>query len=188
MQARLTKKDFRFHVTRLCFTLPATLGDRGKSPYERLNTPVDLARWLVELGFSDSSLALCEDDLVIAKRVREAIQRAGEALASNHPFEEKDLDEINTIALVTPPIPQLAGDGHQIIWKTTKLRSVLSMIARDFIDLATGPLSAQVKMCANPECRGVFVDESRPQNRRWCSMQTCGNQMKKSRMKKQIES
>jgi len=187
MQTRLTKKNFRFHVTRLCFTLPATLGDRGKTPYERLNEPEDLARWLIELGFSDFSQEFCEDDLVITKRVREAIQRAGEALASGHPFDRKDLDEINAIAVVPPPIPQFATNGRRVIWKTPELRSVLSMISRDFIDLATGALSAHVKMCANPVCRGIFVDESRPQNRRWCSMQTCGNQMKKSRMRKRIE-
>ncbi len=187
MQTRRTKKNFRFHVTRLCFTLPATLGDRGKTPYERLKEPKDLARWLTELGLSDFSLEFSEDDLVMTKRVREAIQRAGEALASGHPFDRKDLDEINAITMVPPPIPQLAIDGRRVIWKATELRSVLSMISRDFVDLATGPLSAHVKMCANPACRGIFVDESRAQNRRWCSMQTCGNQMKKTRIRERLE-
>ncbi|VAW66096.1 hypothetical protein MNBD_GAMMA10-1228 [hydrothermal vent metagenome] len=184
MQTRQTKKDFRFHATRFCFTLPATLGDRGKTPYERLNKPEDLTRWLIELGFSDFPLKLCEDDLVITKRVREAIQRAGEALASGEPFNRKDLDEINAIAVELPPIPQLATDGRSIIWKIPGLRSVLSMISRDFIDLAIGPLSGHVKVCENPECRGIFIDESRAQNRRWCSMQTCGNQMKKLKIRK----
>lgn len=181
MWPRRTKKDFRLD-TRLCFTLPATLGDRGNTPYERLNTPKDLARWLIESGFSDFSPEFCEGDLVIAKSVREAIQRAGEAMALGQSFDAKDIEEINAIALVPPPIPQLANDGHGIIWKATELRSVLSMIARDFIDLTTGPLSVHVKMCANPACRGIFVDESRPKNRQWCSMQTCGNQMKKIRI------
>ncbi len=183
MRTRLTKKNFRFQDTRLCFTLPATLGDRGKTLCERLNTPEDLARWLAELGFSDFPLQLCEDDLATTKRVREAIQHAGEALAAKQPFDTKDLEEINTIAMVPPPIPQIAKDGRGVIWKITELRSVLSMISRDFIDLATGSLSVHVKMCANPSCRGIFVDESRPKNRRWCSMQTCGNQMKKSRIR-----
>lgn len=187
MQTRRTKKDFRFQDVRLCFTLPATLGDRGKTPYERLNVPEDLARWLIELGISDFALQFCEDDLVMTKRVREAIQRAGEALATAHPLDGKDLKEINAIAMVPPPVPQLTEDGRSVIWKTTELRSVLSMISRDLIDLATGPLSAHVKMCANASCRGIFVDESRPKNRRWCSMQTCGNQMKKFRARKGVK-
>lgn len=186
MNKRRTKKDFRFQETRLCFTLPATLGDRGKIPYERLNGPEDLARWLTELGFSDFPLEFSLEDLVITKCVREAIQRAGEALASGRPFDTKDLDEINMIMVVPPPTPQLSAEG-QVIWKISELRSVLSMISRDFVELATGPLAEHVKICANPDCRGVFVDESRPQNRRWCSMQTCGNLMKKSRIQKKVK-
>jgi len=181
MRTRSTKKDFRLD-TRLCFTLPATLGDRGKKPYERLNAPEDLARWLIELGFSDFSLQFCVGDLVITKRVREAIQSAGESLADGYPLNKEDLEEINATAVVPPPIPQLTQDGHTVIWKRADLRSILSMLCRDFIDLATGPLSIHVKMCANRACRGIFIDESRPRNRKWCSMQTCGNQMKKSRI------
>ena len=182
MQTRRTKKDFRFKDVRFCFTLPATLGDRGEKPYERLNAPEDLARWLIELGFTDLNHKLCIDDLVLTKNIREAIQRAGEALAFGQEFNQKDIKIINATAMVSPPIPQLANMGHDMIWKTPELQSILSMIARDFMDLATGPNSINVKMCANTSCRGIFIDESRPKNRRWCSMQTCGNQMKKNRI------
>ena len=183
MRIRLTKKDFRFQDTRICFTLPATLGDRGQTPYERLNAPEDLTRWLIALGFSGFAVPLGEEDLAIAKRVREAIQRAGEALATGRPIDRKTLKEINATATVPTPVPQITKYADGIVWEAAELRSVLSMMARDFIDLATGPLSIHVKMCANPSCRGVFVDESRPKNRRWCSMQTCGNQMKKSKIR-----
>lgn len=182
MQTRRTKKDFRFKDVRLCFTLPATLGDRGKEPYERLNAPEDLARWLIELGFTNLNHKFDEDDLLLTKHIREAIQRAGEALASGQAFTQKDITIINSTAIAPPPVPQLTKEGHNIIWKAHEFRSILSMLSRDFIDLATGPNPTNVKMCANPACRGIFVDESRPKNRRWCSMQTCGNQMKKIRI------
>jgi len=184
MQTRRTKKDFRFKDVRFCFTLPATLGDRGTTPYERLNSIEDLVRWLKELGFTILNQELSEDDLLLAKRLREAIQSAGEALAAGKQFKQKDLHEINTTAIAPPPVPQLSKDGHEMVWKVTELSAVLSMLSRDFIDLITGPSSANVKMCANPSCKGIFVDESRPKNRRWCSMQICGNQMKKSRIRK----
>lgn len=183
MTTRRTKKDFRIQDVRLCFTLPATLGDRGKTPYERLNSPEDLARWLTELGFADFPLVFNEKDLTLTKRIRETIQRASEALAASRSIGRNDLDEINSMATAAPPIPQLTKTGLGITWKTKGLGSVLSMISRDFIDLATSPLSIHVKMCANSSCRGIFVDTSRPQKRRWCSMQTCGNQMKKSKIK-----
>jgi predicted RNA-binding Zn ribbon-like protein len=182
MKTRSTKKDFRIKEVRLCFTLPATLGDRGQQPYERLNSPEDLVRWLNALGFSDVSSGIDEKDLLATKKLREAIQRAAEMLAVGDAIKTTDLKAINTYAKTTPPIPQLSNSGHDVVWQATDLYSVLSMISRDFINLASGPLAAYVKICANVDCVGVFVDESRPKNRRWCSMQTCGNQMKKIRM------
>jgi len=181
MQARRTKKEFRLD-SRFCFKLPATLGDRGTMPYERLNVADDLARWLAELGFTDFTHVISEQDLELTKHFREVVQRAGEALAKGQTIKRKDLNEINTTAMLPPPIPQLSKNGQHSIWLATELGAVLSMIARDFIELATGPLSAQVKLCAHPSCQGVFVDESRPKNRRWCSMQTCGNLMKKTKI------
>ena len=41
----------------------------------------------------------------------------------------------------------------------------------------TGELS-RLKACANPRCRWLFWDPSRPGTGRWCSMQVCGGQHK----------
>jgi len=41
----------------------------------------------------------------------------------------------------------------------------------------TGKLS-RLKACANPGCRWLFWDPSRPGTGRWCSMQVCGGQQK----------
>jgi hypothetical protein len=41
----------------------------------------------------------------------------------------------------------------------------------------TGQLS-RLKACANPQCRWLFWDASRPGTGRWCSMQVCGGQHK----------
>jgi len=48
------------------------------------------------------------------------------------------------------------------------------------ITLATSPALAQVRSCSGPRCAAWFLDTSRPGNRRWCSMETCGNKSKKS--------
>lgn len=36
----------------------------------------------------------------------------------------------------------------------------------------------RISVCANPDCRWAFFDESRNRSRRWCSSQACGNVMK----------
>ena len=32
-----------------------------------------------------------------------------------------------------------------------------------------------VKVCANPDCTWMFVDESKPGTRRWCNPGVCGS-------------
>jgi predicted RNA-binding Zn ribbon-like protein len=55
-------------------------------------------------------------------------------------------------------------------------------VARSAIDLLTaGPLD-RVKVCASEVgCVGLFLDTSKNRSRRWCSMQTCGVELKVQR-------
>ncbi|MFD8498476.1 CGNR zinc finger domain-containing protein [Amycolatopsis sp. NPDC059657] len=186
---RRTKRDFRFGVTRLCFTLPATLGDRGlPTPYERLEEPADLARWCVEAGLLPTPPVVDERDLEAAWALRETIQRTGVAIAGGAPPRERDVASINRAAAAVPLVPRLSADGTSSHWSGTTVDSVLSLLARDAIDLFAGPLRGRVKICADETCLGLFVDESRPGQRRWCSMSTCGDKAKKSAYRARLRS
>ncbi|GAA3079447.1 CGNR zinc finger domain-containing protein [Pseudonocardia yunnanensis] len=181
MMDRRTKRDFRFRDTRLCFTLPATLGDRGlPTPYERLSEPTDLARWCVEAGLLSRPPAVTAEELNQAIALREAIQRVGEAIADTRAPEKADIARINSAAAVVPLAPQLSDDAAAFSWSGTSLDSALAVIARDAVELFTGSLRRRIKICAHTSCRGLFVDESRPGQRRWCSMTTCGDKAKKT--------
>ncbi|MBZ7924836.1 ABATE domain-containing protein [Ensifer adhaerens] len=180
---RRTKEDFRLRDTRLCFTLPATLGDRGsEQPYERLKTPDDLGRWCVEIGLFDHPPAADEQKLSKAIALREAIQRVGEAIARRTPPTARDVAQINVAASVDVA-PQLSDDAAAIRWVAGGIEGALSHVARDAIDLYAGKLRQRIRICENVECAGLFVDESRPGKRRWCSMTTCGDQAKKARIR-----
>jgi len=61
------------------------------------------------------------------------------------------------------------------------VEATLSFVTRDAIDLFSGPLRERERICANPASTELFVDESRPGRRPWCSMSTCGDQAKKAR-------
>jgi len=52
---------------------------------------------------------------------------------------------------------------------------LLSTVARDAIELLTGPMAARIRQCAGQTCSLIFVDTSPPGRRRWCSMERCGN-------------
>ena len=48
-------------------------------------------------------------------------------------------------------------------------------------DLLAGSRLRLVRQCANPQCRWLFVDDSKSGTRRWCSMASCGNRAKAHR-------
>src|SRR3954453_12461250 len=72
----------------------------------------------------------------------------------------------------------LAPDGWT--WHPAdELSAPLWRLAHGAVELLTrGPLE-RLKVCAN--CRWLFLDESRNRSRRWCSMEDCGEAIKKQR-------
>ncbi|MGK9243238.1 CGNR zinc finger domain-containing protein, partial [Inquilinus limosus] len=59
---------------------------------------------------------------------------------------------------------------------------LLRPIALSAAALLTGPRAGRVRQCQDERgCGWLFIDESRAQNRRWCSMGDCGNRAKASR-------
>jgi predicted RNA-binding Zn ribbon-like protein len=179
-QKRRTKADFRFQDARLCFGFAGTLGDRGRpAPYERLATPDNLARWCAESGCVDAPPACTEADLARAKELREAIQRAGAALAAGAPIAAADIAIINRAAARPPSVPELSPDGAEMRWSGDGLDAALSLVARDLIALCASPLRDRVRICGSAACGVPFVDTSRAGTRRWCSMNTCGATAKK---------
>jgi predicted RNA-binding Zn ribbon-like protein len=58
------------------------------------------------------------------------------------------------------------------------VRGALAAVARDAVDLLSGPLAGRIRECGADDCALLFVDASRPGRRRWCSMEACGNRAK----------
>ena len=172
---------FRFRSGRLCLNLCATVGERWRGRYERLPAPADLARWYVEAQLIPKALPLDTRDLERARVVREAIYRGATALTTAKPPRRADQAIINSAAQPAPLVPQLGN---------TKLRwsmpseaagpALLSTVARDAIDLFTGPYAGRIRACASDECGILFLDSSRPGLRRWCSSAACGGRERAS--------
>lgn len=60
----------------------------------------------------------------------------------------------------------------------TRFDRPLWPLLRATLELLTSPDRGRLRLCANPECGWVFLDQSRKQNRRWCSMRECGSRAK----------
>ena len=52
------------------------------------------------------------------------------------------------------------------------------LLAQAASQLLTSPELAQLRACASPACRWLFLDISKNHSRRWCDMKICGNRNK----------
>lgn len=150
----------------------ATLGKRLQTPIERIPAAADLSRWFRDAGLTDDSVTVSARTFTQALVLREALYRlfTGTALAA-------DVDVVNRWSARPLPGPRLTHDLRAEP-TTTDAASLLSVLARDAIDLLTGPLADRIRRCAADDCSLLFVDESRAGRRRWCSMNACGARAK----------
>jgi predicted RNA-binding Zn ribbon-like protein len=170
----LPPEELRFHWKsgRVCLDLVATVGERWRRSFERLRTPEDLALWCVESGLLAQPPTVSARQLAAGRKLREAINRL--ARPGLEP-EAGDRGELNRWAAKAPLAPQLTAHG-EVVWTSERpLEAVLATIARDAVDLLSGPLAGRIRECGAPDCALLFVDASRPGERRWCSGTACGN-------------
>jgi predicted RNA-binding Zn ribbon-like protein len=173
----LPPEELRFHWKsgRLCLDFVATVGERWRRSFERLLAPEDLARWCAESGLLAQPPIVSPRHLAAGRELREAINRlARPGLEA----EAGDRSELNRWAAQPPLAPQLTEHG-EVVWTSARpVEAVLATVARDAVDLLTGPLAGRIRECGAPDCALLFVDASRPGQRRWCSGAACGNRVR----------
>lgn len=156
----------------------AYTGGMGDSPAgERLRTPADLALWFDE-RFPEVDGTANDRDLTDALALRQAIARSATAISRGDRPSADDVDVVNLFA-ATPDIPpSLAGGRRQAGRARARASQALSVMAREVIQLFSPDRADRIRECFADDCQRVFYDESRSNNRRWCSMQRCGNRAK----------
>ncbi|SDJ35381.1 CGNR zinc finger domain-containing protein, partial [Streptomyces indicus] len=94
-----------------------------------------------------------------------------------------DARALNAAAAAGHAKPALGDERAEwCLTKAAPVRDALGVLATDAIRVLGGPDRGRVKKCEGPGCAGLFLDSSRANNRRWCSMNTCGNKVKKARI------
>jgi predicted RNA-binding Zn ribbon-like protein len=180
----LTARDghrFSFDPGHLCLTFVYTGGEGPYAVFETLHTPDDLAWWLAESDLAVTVEPPSQTDLEHAKRLRQSIWLSANRLAHAQPLDPPDLEVLNAAAAHAPLVPRIehTASGASSSWVApATTRQALSTLARDAIDLFSGPNAARIRECEGVNCTLTFVDTSRPGARRWCSMERCGNRAK----------
>ena len=159
----------------LDFAYTGALGDTSEPSVEILRSSADLATWLA--GRLPSAEA-GDRDLADAITLRGAVGRLALASSAGSAREAHDIDLLNLYA-ATPDIPpRLAGGALQAGRTEPRAAQALSTIARDAVALFSGNTPGRIRECDADDCDMIYLDTSRAGNRRWCSMQRCGNRHK----------
>jgi predicted RNA-binding Zn ribbon-like protein len=179
MEAGTTR--FRTGAGRICLDFARTLRYRGRpGETEELPDQAALAAWLLQFGPKLPERLPTSAQLALARRLREAVHQLITAARAGAARPPAAVEEVNAAASRPLPAPRIDAGG-QLSWHAADpVTAVLALIARDALDLVTSPAAGRLRECANPYCRVLFLDNSRPGARRWCDMSTCGNQAKKA--------
>lgn len=144
---------------------------------EQFSAPGDLGGWLAA-RFERMDAAATTRELIDALELRSAIAGVAHALNGQRDPNPDDIDTVNLFAAMPNIPPALPGGNRRAGHSSVHVGQALAMIARDAVEVFGDRAHGRLRECAADDCQFVFYDESRSNNRRWCSMQRCGNRSK----------
>src|SRR5690349_1981567 len=90
--------EFRFRSGRLCLDFMATVGDREHLAFDRWRESQDLGRWCVEAGLIRQAGAVRDNQIELARELRETLFRLFTAALSGERPGSADLGRVNKAA------------------------------------------------------------------------------------------
>jgi predicted RNA-binding Zn ribbon-like protein len=158
----------------------------------------------------DDLLHFAEQSRLLTPKLAKVLRRGTSVFSGNHVVEEaralrealsdllySGLDRRNSSAASLQTLERffrqareqtrLVRDGARLKWEwagaEAKPEFPVWLLTRAASRLLLSENVQQVRACANPECRWLFMDTSKNHTRRWCDMKLCGNRMKARRYK-----
>jgi predicted RNA-binding Zn ribbon-like protein len=116
--------------------------------------------------------------LLALRDFRALLRHLVEKSAAQGALDSADLAKLNAW-LKVPVFPKLvesqSGLTVSLQPAQTGWPSEVAVIARSFADSLMNERKGHLKICANQDCRWIFIDRTKGNVRRWCSDATCGN-------------
>ena len=172
---------FTFDAGSLSIELMASGGPGAYQKWEVLHSPEDLQAWLADSRLAPlPELLLEKPDLGRIKHLRDTLWSIAPAIANGDPVQAADIETINGYAMAPPPRPRVDPSGLTLGWAMPVTGGqVLGAFAHDALEvIGSEHLRSRLRECSGDNCKLIFLDTSRPGNRRWCSMDRCGNRNK----------
>jgi len=168
----------------------------SEHPKEYLKTYENLVEWSRGKGILNeeeakrlTKLVRAQPDLESAVMneaidLRNVIYRLLSAAAHRRNPERTDIEGLNRYLAKGLAHARISVSGKKFEWgwndEDRPADAVLWPIARSAAELLTSNDLGRLKECANEQdgCGWLFLDTTRNQSRRWCTMDSCGNRTK----------
>jgi predicted RNA-binding Zn ribbon-like protein len=165
---------------------------------DRLASPEAMLKWLSDAGLADGTIvsqlkarwkAAPREGGVFLKtavELREAIYELFIASIARRNADPAAARVLNMHLSGSQAGLAVALSRKTLGWRPSSGKvipeALLKPIAWSAAGLLTGPRAHKIKQCEDERgCGWLFIDESRAQTRRWCSMGDCGNLAKSRR-------
>lgn len=158
--------------------------------HDALDSPEALRDWLAAagVGADDELDDPTEDEFTDSRMLRDALRRlaahnTGDTRASALPAIDVDaaVAAVNAAVAGLPQIHLVVHDGRlecEQLVRGSAIRTGLAAIARESLDVVTGPTATRLRACYAPGCVLYFI-KAHPR-REWCS-DGCGNRVRAAR-------
>ncbi len=121
------------------------------------------------------------------RALRALLQRTVRGLLAGRAPGARAIAALNRLLAAFPTVARLERGAGGLTLATAPAASgvdrVLGAVAASFAELLTDGDPRRIRVCANPDCRWVFVDGSRSRTRRWCEAGVCGSLVKVRRFR-----
>ena len=151
---------------------------------DEISSPEALAAWLEAHGLADSSVRLTDEEVALAREVREALR---DLLGANagHPVDPTSVRTLDAASAAVPLAVRFEGSGRPTLRPAGEgLSGALGILMADIAMAVADGTWVRLKTCASDTCRWAYWDASKNRSGTWCSMAVCGNRMKGRRYRR----
>lgn len=161
----------------------------GGGPAEdHLAQPAWQSAFLAKWGL-DAPVPAATADLDAARRLRALLLELAARVLDGGTIPADGIGALNA-ALAGAPVRRTleAGGEHAYAVRlgpaATGWTVVLGEVAASFARTLAEMDPARIRLCANPDCRWAFYDDTRNGSKRFCEPSTCGNLMRVRRFRR----
>jgi predicted RNA-binding Zn ribbon-like protein len=166
----------------LALDLANTISWRGTArEVDHLADADRILAWATDAGIAPGfSLPVAQRRALVddVHRLRGAIDAAGAAIAHGTTPPRRALATIRDFASHSLAGATLAGSPAGFDFAGAD--RIIGPLAWAALDLLRGDELQRLKQCPPDDCRFLFIDRTKNNSRRWCSMAACGDRAKKN--------